>query len=174
MVLIGLVLLILIAKEILVFNAESLVLISFVLFVSVLFSLSENVVGFFNDRVDSLKKEFFSQRALRILHLKNYSKYLERKKEVLDLVKKDLAFYLSLKHGLLQYAHLSLEVRVYNATIEKLRRIASLDKNAYDNLFNEINRILPGLVREDFNNNASAREEALANSIEALASAGKQ
>jgi len=173
MVLIGLVLLILIAKEILVFNAESLVLISFILFVSVLFSLSENVVGFFNDRVESLKKEFFSQRSLRILHLKNYSKYLERKKEILDLVKKDLAFYLSLKYALLQYAHLSLEVKLHNATIEKLRRIASLDKNAYDNLFTEINRILPGLVREDFNNNASAREEALSNSIEALASAGK-
>ncbi len=173
MVLIGLVVLVLVAKEILVFNAESLVLISFVLFVSVLFSLSDNVVGFFNDRVESLKKEFFSQRALRIVYLENYSKYLERKKEVLDLVKKELAFYVALKYALLQYAHLSLELKVYNATIEKLKRIASLDKKAYDNLFTEINRILPGLVRDEFNNSASARDEVLASSIDALASAGK-
>ena len=173
MVLLGLVVLILIAKEILVFNAESLVLICFVLFVSVIFSMSDSIVSFFNDRVESLKKEFFSQRALRIVYLENYSKYLEKKKEVLDLVKKDLSFYIALKHGLLQYAHLSLEVKLYNATIEKLRRIASLDKKAYDNLFTEINRILPGLVRDDFNNNSAARDEVLANSIEALANAGK-
>jgi len=173
MVLLGLVVLILIAKEILVFNAESLVLICFVLFVSVIFSMSDSIVSFFNDRVESLKKEFFSQRALRIVYLENYSKYLEKKKEVLDLVKKDLSFYLALKYALLQYAHLSLEVKLYNATIEKLRRIASLDKKAYDNLFTEINRILPGLVRDDFNNNSAARDEVLANSIDALANAGK-
>ena len=57
MALIGLVLLILIAKEILVFNAETLVLITFVLFISTLFSFSDDVVEFFNGRVESLKKE---------------------------------------------------------------------------------------------------------------------
>jgi hypothetical protein len=171
MVLIGLIVLILIAKEILVFNAESLVLVTFVLFVSMLFSLSDDVVGFFNSRVESLKKEFFSQRALRIVYLENCSKYLEMKKEVVLVVKKYLAFYILLKHTILKQAQLSLQLKVYNNTVDKLKRISALEKKAYANMLVEINKLLPVLVKKEFSNNAAARDAVLTKSISVLTSA---
>jgi hypothetical protein len=168
MVLIGLIVLILIAKEILVFNAETLVLITFVLFISMLFSLSDNVVELFNSRVDSLKKEFFSQRALRIVYLENASKYLELKKEVVLIVKKYLKFYVLLKHTVLKQAHLSLQIKVYNNTLEKLKRISALEKKAYASMLLEINKVLPVLVKKEFLTNASARDAVLTKSITVL------
>ena len=170
MALIGLVLLILIAKEILVFNAETLVLITFVLFISTLFSFSDDVVEFFNGRVESLKKEFFSQRALRVVYLENASKYFELKKEVVSLVKKYLKFYVLLKHTLLKQAQLSLQLKVYNNTIEKLKRISTLEKKVYANMLIEINKHLPVLVKKEFINNANAREAVLTKSISVLTS----
>lgn len=168
MVLIGIIILILIAKEILVFNAETLVLITFVLFISMLFSLSDNVVELFNGRVESLKKEFFSQRALRIVYLENASKYLELKKEVVLVVKKYLKFYVLLKYTVLKQAQLSLHLKVYNNTVEKLKRISTLEKKAYANMLLEINKILPTLVKKEFINNAAARDAVLAKSISVL------
>ena len=170
MALIGLVLLILIAQEILVFNAETLVLITFVLFISTLFSFSDDVVEFFNGRVESLKKEFFSQRALRVVYLENASKYFELKKEVVSLVKKYLKFYVLLKHTLLKQAQLSLQLKVYNNTIEKLKRISTLEKKVYANMLIEINKHLPVLVKKEFINNANAREAVLTKSISVLTS----
>jgi hypothetical protein len=168
MVLIGLIILILIAKEILVFNAETLVLITFVLFISMLFSFSDSVVEMFNGRVESLKKEFFSQRALRIVYLENASKYLELKKEVVSIVKKYLKFYMLLKFTVLKQAQLTLQLKVYNNTIEKLKRVSTLEKKAYANMLLEINKILPILVKKEFINNASARDAVLAKSISVL------
>lgn len=170
MVLIGLIVLILVAKEILVFNAETLVLITFVLFISMLFSVSDNIVEVFNGRVESLKKEFFSQRALRIVYLENCSKYLELKKEVVSVVRKYLKFYVLMKHALLKQAQLSLQIQFYNHTVEKLKRISSFEKKAYGNMLSEINKILPGLVKKEFISNASARDAALAKSISVLTS----
>lgn len=170
MVLIGLIVLILVAKEILVFNAETLVLITFVLFISTLFSLSDDVVGFFNARVESLKKEFFSQRALRVVYLENCSKYLEMKKEVVLVVKKYLKFYVLLKYTILKQAQLSLQIKLYNNTIDKLKRIATLEKKAYANMLLEINKVLPVLVKKEFSNNASARDAVLTKSISVLTS----
>jgi len=168
MVLIGLIILILIAKEILVFNAETLVLITFVLFISMLFSLSDNVVELFNGRVESLKKEFFSQRALRIVYLENASKYLELKKEVVLVVKKYLKFYVLLKYTVLKQAQLSLQLKVYTNTVDKLKRISTLEKKAYANMLLEINKVLPVLVKKEFINNAAARDAVLAKSISVL------
>jgi len=168
MVLIGLILLILVAKEILVFNAETLVLITFVLFVSMLFSVSDNVVEFFNGRVESLKKEFFSQRALRVVYLENSSKYLEMKKEIVSSVKKYLTFYILVKQTLLTQAALSLQIQLYNYTLEKLKRIAGLEKKAYITMLTEINKLLPALVKKEFISNASAREAALVKSLSIL------
>lgn len=171
MVLIGLILLVLIAKEILVFNAETLVLITFVLFISTLFSFSDSVVDFFNGRVDSLKKEFFSQRTLRIVYLENASKYLELKKEVVLVVQKYLKFYILLKHTVVKQAQLSLQIKIYNNTLEKLKRISALEKKAYANMLLEINKVLPVLVKKEFINNASARDTVLAKSISVLTGA---
>ena len=171
MVLIGLIVLILVAKEILVFNAETLVLITFVLFISTLFSLSDDVVGFFNARVESLKKEFFSQRALRVVYLENCSKYLEMKKEVVLVVKKYLKFYVLLKYTILKQAQLSLQIKLYNNTVDKLKRISTLEKKAYANMLLEINKVLPVLVKKEFSNNASARDAVLTKSISVLTSA---
>jgi len=168
MVLIGLIVLILIAKEILVFNAETLVLITFVLFVSMLFSLSDNVVEMFNGRVESLKKEFFSQRALRVVYLENSSKYLEMKKEIVLVVRKYLKFYILIKYTLLKQAQLSLQIQLYNNTVEKLKRISTLEKKAYTNMLSEINKILPVLVKKEFTNNSAARDAVLAKSISVL------
>jgi len=168
MVLIGLIVLILVAKEILVFNAETLVLITFVLFISMLFSLSDNVIELFNGRVESLKKEFFSQRALRIVYLENCSKYLEMKKEVVLVVRKYLKFYVLLKYTLLKQAQLSLQIKLHSNTIEKLKRISTLEKKAYANMLLEINKILPVLVKKEFSNNAAARDTVLAKSIAVL------
>lgn len=170
MVLIGLIILILVAKEILVFNAETLVLITFVLFISMLFSLSDNVVELFNGRVESLKKEFFSQRALRVVYLENCSKYLEMKKEVVLVVRKYLKFYMLLKYTLLNQAQLSLQIKLYNNTVEKLKRISTLEKKAYANMLLEINKILPVLVKKEFSNNATARDAVLTKSISVLTS----
>jgi len=168
MVLIGLIILILIAKEILVFNAETLVLITFVLFVSMLFSFSDSIVEMFNGRVESLKKEFFSQRALRIVYLENASKYLELKKEVVSVVKKYLKFYMLLKYTVLKQSQLALQIKVYNNTIEKLKRVSTLEKKSYTNMLLEINKILPMLVKKEFINNATARDTVLNKSISIL------
>lgn len=168
MALIGLIVLILVAKEILVFNAETLVLITFVLFISMLFSLSDNVVDMFNSRVESLKKEFFSQRALRIVYLENSSKYLEMKKEVVSVVRKYLRFYILLKYTLLKQAQLSLQIKLYNNTLDKLKRISTLEKKAYANMLVEINKVLPVLVKKEFNSNATARDAVLNKSISVL------
>ena len=66
MALVALVILVLVAKEVLVFNAETLVLISFVLFVGMLTTtLRTSVVDGFQARADSIKKLINVQRELK-------------------------------------------------------------------------------------------------------------
>ena len=172
MVLIALVILVLVAKEVLVFNAETLVLICFVSFIGMLTTtLRTSVVDGFQARADSIKKLINVQRDLRKQANERYLADLKTQTEMAKELSNYQVLYTTAKKALVVTADRRLKLRVNTQISEKLRRIATLEARAYTEMQREIAQRLPELVRQEFKNYDSAtKEKVLVSSIAALAS----
>ena len=172
MALIALVILVLVAKEVLVFNAETLVLICFVLFVGMLTTtLRTSVVDGFQARADSIKKLINVQRELKKEASERYNADLKTQAEMAKELSNYKVLYTTAKQALVVTADRRLKSRVNTQVSEKLRRIATLEARAYSEMQASIANRLPELVRQEFKNyDAATKEKVLVSSIAALAS----
>jgi len=172
MALVALVILVLVAKEILVFNAETLVLICFVLFIGMLTTtLRTSVVEGFQARADSIKKLINVQRELKKQANERYLADLKTQTEMAKELSSYKVLYTAAKKSLIVTADRRLKVRVNTQLTEKLKRISTLEARAYTEMQAEIAHRLPDLVRQEFKHyDAATKEKVLVSSITALAS----
>jgi len=165
-------LLILVAKEFLVFNAETLVLICFVLFIGMLTTtLRTSVIDGFQARADSIKKLINVQRELKKQANHRYHADLKTQTEMAKELSSYKVLYTTAKKALVVTADRRLKLRINTQLSEKLRRIATLEARAYTEMQREIAHRLPEDVRQEFKSyDLATKEKVLVSSIAALAS----
>lgn len=148
---ISIIFLIFLGKEVLVFNAESLILFCFILFVCVLVHfLGSSVISFFEDRAQSLERIYYIQRQeieLCFIEIKNQ---LEKEKIDLEKLQAYAKFFRAAEEAIFEKAQFNLRLKVKDHLLNKLRRLHVIELQRLQEIQEEISVVVSDLVRFNF------------------------
>lgn len=160
--------LLLLAKELLVFNAETLILILFILFINTLtIQLKTNIIEAFEEISGNIKKEFYTQRTEVLNSLKTLEQNLIVAQTITNLIKNYIKFYKNSNIIYKNYSEKNLKIKKNNHIKEQLQKIALIESQTKKNLQNSICQLTPNKIRQTFAQNEN-QEAILEINIENL------
>jgi hypothetical protein len=149
------------AKGFLVFNAESLVLFTYVVFVAGMAThYRESVLESFAARTEQVKKEFYSARADVQSYYAAYSTYLRFELASLSALMVGVSFSQQASWASLARAQYRFKEQLRNQVVEKLKRVAVFESLGAVQLQSSIVTSVPSDFCSMFSATASGKESA--------------
>jgi hypothetical protein len=161
------------AKGFLVFNAESLVLFTFVTFVGLAVVQSrEGLATYFADRGVQIEKEFYSARANVKAYFEATSVYLRFKLALLSALMVGVAFCKQASWSSLACAQARFKEQLRMQVVEKFKRVAVYESLGVVSLQSSVVDSVPAAITASFvKKSTQAKETVLSDSISHLETA---
>jgi hypothetical protein len=162
------------AKGFLVFNAESLVLFTFVVFVAGMSThFRESVLEYFAARGQQIEKEFYSARASVQSYFTAYSAYLRFELALLSALMVGVAFCQQASWASVARAQYDFKQQLRDQVLEKFKRVAVFESLGVVQLQSSMVASVPSSITTSFGQKpAGEKEEGLSDSIQHLESVG--
>jgi hypothetical protein len=173
-ILLSVVLLILVSKELLVFNAETLVLICFASFVGrVAISGRDGIVGFFEARETQIKKETEQQRAGLESCLTEYRNALASNKDRVERLSGYRVLYYQAVEARKEKATKDVEASTVQYCVEQLKRRVTLETKVFGARQSQRSQTVPNQVFAQLSSGKRNTEERLDGAIKELEEEGQ-
>jgi hypothetical protein len=168
-IIVSVVLLILVSKELLVFNAETLVLICFASFVGrVAISGRDGIVGFFEAREAQIKKDAETQREALLNQLEDYRKALESNKDRVERLSGYRVLYYTAVEARKEKAASNLVERSVQHIQEQCKRRVTLETKVFGARQSKRSETIPAQVNAKLASGQIDTEERLEDAITEL------